>query len=210
MKKKSALILQIVLIFTLIAFYLKVAYLVFFPDVTDAYNKYYISKTTRDWPPLRYSAQLDDGIDFSKSGLPDFVVSSEGVSDYENWGRWTDAHLLSSARIVFNQNFIGAVCIHLKAVPTLKQNGELAYIRLGDQTKSFLTTNTITDYYINFFLPRVSNVVEIIPSAPGVSREWDKSNYDSRKIGLGLIFLKIKMSDCLMPSSNKEYSILVN
>ena len=49
----------------------------------------------------RYTASLSDGIDFTRSGRPEFVRGALGFSIPEIWGRWSDANIAPAVRIDF-------------------------------------------------------------------------------------------------------------
>ena len=53
---------------------------------------YYLShRVQKEKMGPRYSATLAQGIDFTKSGYPDFISNVTGLSLPEGWGRWSDA-----------------------------------------------------------------------------------------------------------------------
>src|SRR5262245_44557529 len=52
-------------------------------------------------PPGTYQATLEEGIDFSRDGLPVFISEVQGLSGRESFGRWSDARLGPTVRFVF-------------------------------------------------------------------------------------------------------------
>lgn len=121
----------------LAGFYAWLAWVALNPVVSEAYRAYYILKNTPDWRSPRYSAPLDEGIDFTRPGYPDFVVRTEGLSEVGPSGRWTDAKYGRTPRIVYASDFQGRVCLSLLACPSPGLAGLPVEMMFGDAKVSF-------------------------------------------------------------------------
>lgn len=189
--------IQIAAVVILLTFYGWITYLIGTPKITEEYRAYYISRSISEWRSIRYHTALQQGFDFSREGYPDFVRFTEGISGHEAWGRWTDALLYPVARVIFDRKFFGAVCVALKAKPAGKQVGKEVSIRFGDQNFRFVTAEVAPKWYqFYFLLERPSDTLEIAVSETTRPRDWDASNPDSRKLGLGLYRLIVIPGEC--------------
>ena len=181
----------------LFVFYLWLLFVAFHPKVTEEYKAYYIDQSTEEWRPKHYIATFEDGIDFSRDGWPTFVKSAYGFSHKESWGRWADARLLPVAKIIFAEFFTGYVCLELETIASKKQLGKAVIVRMGGEEKSFLpSTDNSEIHKVEFVLGQPAAALEVKPTAPGTPKEWESSNTDPRKIGLGFLKLGIAKHRC--------------
>jgi hypothetical protein len=135
--KPLRIIAPLAAVAALAGFYAWLAYVALNPVVSEAYRAYYILKNTPDWRPRRYSIPLDEGIDFTRSGYPDFVARTEGLSEVGPSGRWTDAKYGRTPRIVYARDFQGQVCLSFLAHPSPSLAGLPVEMMFGDAKVSF-------------------------------------------------------------------------
>jgi len=196
----SGKVISKLLALALLLLYGSVLALVFSPRVNEEYRAYYIDRSTDEWRPVRYSSTPEEGIDFSRNGLPSFVRGLSGVSHHESWGRWTDATRRRFARIDLAEPLTGDVCVSVKMFPAKAQFGKKAHIRIGGISKSVVTANSDPAWYsLDFRLSAPSTILEIEPESPAVGRlpgTWDPKNPDSRRMGLGLQRISIAEGNC--------------
>ena len=184
---------QLALCASLILLYGWIIVLVYSPNVAEEYRAYYIDRTTSDWRPLRYSATLDDGIDFSREGWPSFVEKAFGISHPEPWGRWTDARLARSARIVLSKPLAGPICIAIKFAPSDNQMGKPVLVRVGKMELKIVPDTSGAQWYrLDFAVLEPQSTIEIEPAAPA-----RVSSGDPRVIGIGLYHLTVTQGGCI-------------
>lgn len=190
-------ILWSAVLWVLAGFYAWVAFLAVSPTVSDDYRRYYITRETGELHPRHYPAVLEDGMEFSKPGLPAFVGYTSGISHAEDWGRWTDANLLPQASIGLTTALEGNICIVLQCKVANKQIGKPVYVRVGDVVQEWLAPDgDVHEYRLAFALTSPADRIEIEPTSPARPREWDAGNGDGRKLGVGLQKLKILLGAC--------------
>jgi len=136
----------------------------------------------------RYEAKLSEGIDFKKPGYPNFLTEVKGVSGYEPWGRWSDDKLVSfkfkqplpeKFTLVVNGGAIGPNIDKAFKVKIGSMENEIVF--KSDPFKE------PTTHRIAFALSTPSDTIDIIVPTPS-----PPDNGDPRKLGIGLIFLKIE------------------
>jgi hypothetical protein len=180
---------KMLLILLLIVLYGLLVYLSLNPNVTYAYKAYYITRQTTDWRPPRYVASLDEGVNFIRFGLPEFVDYTVGISSSEKFGRWTDANLNPYAIIRLKQGVSGSICLVLCSFPGATQIGRPVYVRLGVHQASFVPLDSSAQcQHLPFHVKNPSNSIEIEPSSPAKPER----STDTRKLGIALISLSIK------------------
>lgn len=139
----------------------------------------------------RYEATLQEGIDFKKLGYPSFLVDIQGVSNYEPWGRWSDIKQLS---FKFKEPLPKAFILSLNGGAFGPNIGKAFKIKIGFIEKEVVFTsdpfNQPQTYRVAFKLDKPSDTIQMIVPEP-----TSPSKDDLRKLGLGLIFLKIEKSE---------------
>lgn len=149
------------------------------------------SAATASANPLepRYEATLSDGISFSKGGYPNFVADVKGISNAEQWGRWTDATLAPSAVVKLVTPVSGNATLHLKMRDFFGINKDQKIpVRFGDQKQEIdLTGDGDQVFDLKFTGLKNADEVEITPA-----KTSEPKAADARKMGVGLIELSIK------------------
>ena len=143
-------------------------------------------------PQAKYQSSLASGIEFSRAGSPQFIKKMIGLAGPENWGRWSDQNVVI---LEFAQALPPKFVIELQAKgfgPNINQDAKLVVgnssqkIRLTAQPTVF--TIPIENWEVNI---DSLNAIQIIPPAPTSPHMLDPANPDTRKLGVGLISLKI-------------------
>lgn len=143
-----------------------------------------------------YEATLGEGIDFSRPSYPSFMKYVSGISQREGWGRWTDANQGEHVLLGFNSPLPKRFSLELEAIPFEKNIGKITHIRVGDQIKAIIVDGKSKTFRLDFENMGSSDVIEI--TAPSASKKIAKdAGADPRRIGVGLIRLKIKDLDKL-------------
>lgn len=143
----------------------------------------------------RYEASLSEGIDFSKKGYPKFLKAVHGISAWEDWGRWSDAN---------ESEFPNAVDIVFKEALPIKFQIELSSKAFGPNVnkpvevivgkKSYFFTLSSPDTNVNkieIVENKDGNAIRLIVPAPISPKQMNTQSDDTRKLGIGLVKLKI-------------------
>jgi hypothetical protein len=130
------------------------------------------------------SSQMADGIDFKLSDYPEILDEVSGLSGAETWGRWTDALVSPEVRIHFRQYLPKNFTLEINAEPGANE-GLPVKVRIGEQEDSFIIKNADTPNKM------MADTIEIIPQKTFTPHEIDSKNMDMRKLGIGLITLKV-------------------
>jgi phosphoglycerol transferase len=153
--------------------------------------------STVDQLAPRYESTLAEGIDFKKPGYPNFLIEVAGVSDLEEWGRWTDAVAAPQIKVRFDKPLPKKFVLELQANAFGPNEGKPTRIRAGN-IERVVTIKNVPSYavYTAEFDDVVStDTIEIFPPNPVLPREVDPASKDERKLGLGLVSLKIKTTN---------------
>jgi hypothetical protein len=142
-----------------------------------------------------YNATLDEGIDFKKQAYPAFLKFVSGISQREDWGRWTDANLGRIALLGFRDPLPKRFTLELTTQSFPENAGRITLIRVGKQEKTIISDGKSNQHSLDFENDGAVNLIEIIPPKSIVNNNAGPSSLDPRRIGLGLIALKIKSSE---------------
>ena len=141
-----------------------------------------------------YQATLEEGIDFRRDGVPTFISEVTGLSGREPFGRWSDANLGPSVRVVFREPLPRKFEVALTAL-VMDQNEKLpVLVRAGgvEQSVSFEKPGTLQTQTIVFDLPQDTNTMEIVAPKPVAPHALDPKNQDQRQLGIALTSLRIR------------------
>lgn len=145
--------------------------------------------TATDASAPAYDSTLAQGIDFRKTGYPSFLMNMSGLSGAESWGRWTDANLGADAQFRFKNALPQKFKLILEVKDFFGINaGQKITVRVGDRQQefSFDSADQIQHVELTFADVGTANTMGI--SAP---KHSEPTATDSRKMGLGLVSLKI-------------------
>jgi|ERR1035437_1656097 phosphoglycerol transferase len=142
----------------------------------------------------RYESTLAEGIDFKKPGYPPFLIDVVGVSGREDWGRWTDANFGPDVKFRFNKPLPKKFILELQAHAYGPNEGKQIKIRAGNIERTVIIKNlpSHTVWSVEFDDVVSADTIEITPPNPVLPREIDPNSKDGRKLGLGLVALKIR------------------
>ncbi|MFA6190988.1 MAG: phosphatidylglycerol--membrane-oligosaccharide glycerophosphotransferase [Sulfurimonas sp.] len=143
---------------------------------------------------LKYSAKLEDGMMFKKSGYPSFLDNIEGVSYPDKLGRWTDAEMNPSAIFTFAKPLPIKFKLELVCGAYGENVGGVVKVKVGNQLKEFIPNHKSPRKYTlsfdNIDSVANSNTIEIIPPKPFILAE-ELEGGDDRQLGLHLVSLKV-------------------
>ena len=142
----------------------------------------------------RYEASLAQGIDFTRPGYPSFLKEVSGMAGHESWGRWTDANAGPVARFRFAQPLPKRVTLELQAHGLGGNAYQPVRVRIGTTEKTVTLGNPPKErYVIEFEDTGGADTIEIVAPAPMLAREVTPGSTDTRRLGLGLKSLRIKV-----------------
>jgi hypothetical protein len=160
-------------------------------DSTGLCDNNNIKKSSSNASANKNQKPFSTPFNFSKEQLPSYVSDITGFSYQEEWGRWTDANLSSSAKIKFNSFLPEKFTLEIKAIAFETNAHNYVKIRIKETEKTFYIKDTGKNIYqINFDGIISSDTIEIIPPHPVSPKDINLAD-DPRKLGLGLIHLKI-------------------
>lgn len=138
-----------------------------------------------------YHNKLEDGIYFSRADLPNFIQSISGISSAEKWGRWTNANA-GPTIITFKNELPSQFILELTAI-SYGQNGNApTKIIIGKSVHEITISSDIAaTYRIVFDGVKDERQIEIRPPFPMSPNQKNSNSSDGRKLGIGLISLKI-------------------
>ena len=138
-----------------------------------------------------YESSLPDGIAFSRPGYPRFIQSTSGISRQELWGRWTNANT-GKTRLIFKEDLPGDFVLELTAHSYGPNADAPTQILIGKQVRELLIARDKPSVYrITFDGLIHERVIEIRPPYPIAPNQINPQSTDGRKLGLGLVELKI-------------------
>lgn len=141
----------------------------------------------------RYEATLAEGIDFKKPGYPTFLAEVSGMSGNENWGRQSDANNGAVVKFRFKQPLPRNFTLEITANAFGPNLGKPIKVRVGAVEKTFVHKDgsSAGTYSLVFESTNGADTIEIVSPKPTSPAEL-KMGGDTRKLGVGLISLKIR------------------
>jgi phosphoglycerol transferase len=149
-----------------------------------------------NYNPGRYKSKFEDGIQFSREGLPEFIAEVNGLSDTEKWGRWSDASISPMVKIKFNSPLPPKFQLQIEAISFNKNDSAPVKFQVGNVMQSTIIHNQKQKpYVLNFINSTNAKEIIIIPPYPISPKELDSKAADHRKLGVGLISIKINQPE---------------
>jgi hypothetical protein len=178
--------------------YLLALFAVLHPMVSPAYRAYYIDHTSLEWNPAHYPVTPEQGMNFSREGLPVWVNTTYGLSFREPWGRWTDADAAKVPGLSLTRSFNGPFCLVLTARPARSMFGQTLAVQMGSETRTVrIVSQDFADYEIPFTEVREADSINFLfPEKVPRESEVERGSADTRRLGLGLAALRILPGGC--------------
>lgn len=190
---------QWLIIAVLTGIYLVACWAMLHPTVSAAYKSYYIDHDSSDWNPKHYPGTPQQGMNFGREGLPEWVDLTFGLSFRDEMGRWTDRNVAKIPSVSFTQTFHGPTCVAFSAAPAPAMAGKGFAVRMGNETKTFPTAKPgMVEYRVTFSLEGGADRLEfLLPDKLPRESEVDHTSGDTRRLGLVLNTLKIVPGNCV-------------
>lgn len=128
-------------------------------------------------------------IDFSSENYSEQVAEVTGLSGKEPWGRWSDANVAPTVIIRLKQPLPTKFTLSIAGQSA--QKGAMSTLHIGEFKEDFLVQDVGDEVAIPVKLNSPQSIIEIIPANPRTPKELGV-NGDTRKLGIGLITLKIQ------------------
>ena len=185
----------------LLGAYIAVGWAVLHPHYTPAYEAFFIRRDVSDYETEHYAQTAEEGIDFTRPGLPSWVKSVHGFSIRGSAGRWTDEDFGNIAGLDLSQPFDGDVCVEFTAWTTRWLVGRTVAIRFGEQEQPFrIETDAIHRYRFEFTQLEGAKRLDLaFPQDIPPVIQLTPANLDTRRVGLMLMTLRVLPGRCSAP-----------
>ena len=189
---------QCLVIEVLASVYLLALLAVVHPKVSRAYRSYFIDRTSSDWNPAYYPGTPEQGMSFSRKGLPEWADTTSGLSAREDRGRWTDSDVGGIPGISFTRKFNGSLCLEFTATPAPSLIGKTIAVQIGNQTKTLqVVSQDLAEYQVQFTEAGGADRLSfLLPEKLPRESEVDHRSGDMRRLGLQLSTLRILPGSC--------------
>lgn len=141
---------------------------------------------------IRYKA---DSFVFNVAGAPKEVKSFSGISRPESWGRWSNAQLDKEVKIEYNQPLPEKFELVITAKAFGPNANQPIPVRVGDSEQTLTLGNDVTTTTLHFDNPSRSNTLVIVPPAPQETNEGNILGHSPRKLGIGMVDIKVVKSE---------------
>lgn len=134
----------------------------------------------------KYSEFEPNQIDFTKKGLPEFVLGISGISQEEAWGRWSQGNEI---QLNLSTNLNKSMIFYVELIPFGPNIGKKITIKVNNEERVLLPVEGKENtFYAKFDFQKIADkaTVKIIVPNPISPFKLGMSN-DTREIGLGLI-----------------------
>jgi peptidoglycan/xylan/chitin deacetylase (PgdA/CDA1 family)/SAM-dependent methyltransferase/GT2 family glycosyltransferase len=126
-------------------------------------------------------------IDFRQRKLPAFLLRSNGLSEAEDWGRWSDANLSDSILLRFFEPLPRKFRLEITCMASPPNAERPVRIEIGKSVGEFSPITTMVTYDIHFVLNHDERNIKLHPPSP-----TSPSPQDPRRLGIGLAEIKLK------------------
>jgi hypothetical protein len=137
-----------------------------------------------------YDATLEEGIDFSRRGFPDFVLYVDGLSSVEQWGRWSDANVSETVTIQFRENLPKRFILSVDVYVFASSAGLPMSVLVGEQENTVTLPQGVGTIEIVVEAASSPTRVEFRPPSPKTPAELGLSD-DQRRLSVGFSGLRI-------------------
>lgn len=140
----------------------------------------------------RYTATLEEGIDFRRAEWPSFVRDAKGFSANEPWGRWSDRNLSNKVRIDFTSPLPKEFTLILAANGFASNANKPTKVLIGSKKYEITFGSSTSEVRLQVNLNGDSaDSISFIPPDP-VSPNQLGMSADIRKLGIGFLSLRIE------------------
>ncbi len=135
----------------------------------------------------RYSADLSSGIDFTRTGFPDFIDDVQGLYAVEPWGRWSSQQAVFKFIAPLPQKF----SLILNAQIFNSNTHEPTLVKIGSHEYKIPLTTGLSEIRLDVDLAGESvDRITFIPPTPVSPMQLNVSS-DSRILGIGFVSMQI-------------------
>src|SRR5476651_2793945 len=134
-------------------------------------------------------------IAFMLPGLPQQVKAITGVSDVENWGRWSDANLAPAVTIDYVDPLPANFDVVLRARAYGNNIGKPISVKVGDEEHFVTFSDKDQTLTVQFSNAGSAQSIVITPPSPTEPTEGTSGGFEPRKLGIGLVSLSIEDRD---------------
>lgn len=140
----------------------------------------------------RYTATLEQGIDFSRAEWPGFVRDAKGFSANEQWGRWSDRNLSKTVRIDFTTPLPNKFTLILVANGFTSNANKPTKVLIGSEEYEIALASNTSEVRLPVDLHGDSATnISFIPPDP-VSPHQLGMSVDMRRLGVGFVSLRFE------------------
>lgn len=137
---------------------------------------------------IRYKA---DSFVFNVAGAPEEVKQFSGISRPESWGRWSNAQLSEEVTIEYK----APLPKKFDLVITAKAFGDNANrpipVRVGNEEQTLVLGHDVSTTTLHFDNPSDADTLVIVPPDPVATNEGNILGHSPRKLGIGMVEIKI-------------------
>jgi phosphoglycerol transferase len=137
---------------------------------------------------IRYKA---DSFVFNVAGAPEEVKQFSGISRPESWGRWSNAQLGEEVKIEYNQPLPAKFDLVITAKAFGPNADRPIPVRIGQSVQNLTLGKDVTTTTLHFDNPSRSSTLVIVPPDPQSTNEGNILGHSPRKLGIGMIEIKI-------------------
>ncbi|MFJ2985521.1 MULTISPECIES: DUF7024 domain-containing protein [unclassified Pseudomonas] len=138
---------------------------------------------------IRYPSTLENGIDFTREGWPEFIANVKGVWPLESWGRWS---VKPEVTLDFTEPLPQKFTLILKARAFASNAQHPTRIRVADREYTAQLTGDTSEVRVEVDLQGSStNRITFIPHAPTSPRKI-MGGSDDRMLGIGFVSMRIE------------------
>lgn len=141
---------------------------------------------------IRYKA---DSFVFNVAGAPEEVKQFSGISRPESWGRWSNAQLGDEVKIEYAEPLPEKFDLVITAKAFGPNANKPIPVRIGETEQMLTLGNDVTTTTLHFDNPSRSRTVVIIPPEPQSTNEGNILGHSPRKLGIGMVEMKVVRSD---------------
>ncbi|KOQ99496.1 phosphatidylglycerol--membrane-oligosaccharide glycerophosphotransferase [Pluralibacter gergoviae] len=140
---------------------------------------------------IRYKA---DSFIFNVAGAPEEVKQFSGISRPELWGRWSNAQLGDAVKIEYKDPLPARFDLIITARAFGQNADKPVPVRVGDSEQTLTLSHEITTTTLHFDNPTGSRLLTIVPPAPQATNEGNILGHAPRRLGIGMVEIKIVKS----------------